>query len=106
MNYTIENFKNAGLTVTVTDEHPASSYGVPVVLVDGNVLGDTETVEVPSHKDENGDSYGSHEATGYMLKLALSCSCSSNGDWDKANKIMNGAVDKKEENDFFAGLCN
>jgi len=43
------NYQGCKETVTVTDEHPNSSYGIPVVLVDGVVIGDTDIYTFRSH---------------------------------------------------------
>ena len=32
------------MVITITTRHPASSYGIPVCLVDGNIVNDSEGI--------------------------------------------------------------
>ena len=105
---TIENFKNTGITVTVTTEHSSSSYGVPVVVFGGIVYGDLETVTIPERLDDYGDVLEAKEITAYEIKLMI-----AHG--DEENEIMKGAIipqhinekniaEEKATKDFFGDL--
>ena len=47
--------------ITITDNHPTSSYGIPVVIFDGNAYGDNDVI----------DSSGGSVLTGRQAKVDI-----------------------------------
>ena len=65
--------------ITISDEHPASSYGIPIVIYKNTAFGDTDVI------DESGETV----LTGRQVKIDVACRDHKNNqvvfDW-----IVNG----------------
>jgi hypothetical protein len=68
MTHTVTHAINNG--VIVTDEHPASSYGIPVLVIDGQAYGDADVIESEWEGDETDAVYW--VCTGLTIKKVIS----------------------------------